>query len=95
MKAAGAPLGPLIPVFLSYVLSCRFPRHLLKQSSSFGFPGRPARRWSESLANLHLLFWLSLTPSSPGGWENFGPWPVAAYALANAAAVAYYILAAH
>ncbi len=87
-------LGPLIPVFLSYVLSFVFlgiywsNHHHLFQAVQ-RVDGRIL--W----ANLHLLFWLSLTPFVTG-WmgENFGPWPVAAYGVVlMLAAVAYYILA--
>ena len=87
-------LGPLIPVFLSYVLSFVFlgiywsNHHHLFQAVQ-RVDGRIL--W----ANLHLLFWLSLTPFVTA-WmgENFGPWPVAAYGVVlMLAAVAYYILA--
>ena len=87
-------LGPLIPVFLSYVLSFVFlgiywsNHHHLFQAVQ-RIDGRIL--W----ANLHLLFWLSLTPFVTA-WmgENFGPWPVAAYGVVlMLAAVAYYILA--
>ena len=93
-EASWRALGPLIPVFLSYVLSFVFlgiywsNHHHLFQAVQ-RVDGRIL--W----ANLHLLFWLSLTPFVTG-WmgENFGPWPVAAYGVVlMLAAVAYYILA--
>ena len=93
-EASWRALGPLIPVFLSYVLSFVFlgiywsNHHHLFQAVQ-RIDGRIL--W----ANLHLLFWLSLTPFVTG-WmgENFGPWPVAAYGVVlMLAAVAYYILA--
>jgi uncharacterized membrane protein len=46
-------------------------------------------------ANLHLLFWLSLTPFVTGwmGENHFAPWPVALYgAVLLCAAIAYTIL---
>ena len=47
-------------------------------------------------ANLHLLFWLSLTPFVTGwmGHTSFAAWPVALYGTIQLlAAVAYFILA--
>ena len=86
LKAPKAPdleaLAPLIPVFLSYVLSFVFVgiywnnhHHLLQAAQQVN--GRVL--W----ANLHLLFWLSLTPfvTSWMGETNFGAWPVAAYGV--------------
>ncbi len=90
-----AALRPLIPIFLSYVLSFVFVgiywnnhHHLLQLVEHVD--GRIL--W----ANLHLLFWLSLTPFATAwmGENRFAPWPVAVYgALLFFAAVAYYILA--
>jgi uncharacterized membrane protein len=93
----GAGLGalrPLIPVFLSYVLSFIFlgiywnnHHHLLQAVRQVN--GRIL--W----ANLHLLFWLSLTPFVTGwmGVNNFAAWPVALYgAVLLCAAIAYFIL---
>jgi TMEM175 potassium channel family protein len=86
-------LPPLIPVFLSYVLSFIFlgiywsnHHHLLQAVQHVD--GRIL--W----ANLHLLFWLSLIPFATA-WmgENFAPWPVALYgAVLTFAACAYYVL---
>ncbi len=90
-----ASLGPLIPIFLSYVLSFIFVgiywsnhHHLL----------HAVRRVNGRIlwANLHLLFWLSLIPFVTGwmGENHFGAWPVAAYGVVLlCAAIAYYILA--
>ena len=93
----GADLGalrPLVPVFLSYVLSFIFVgiywsnhHHLLHAVKRVN--GRVL--W----ANLHLLFWLSLTPFVTGwmGENNFAAWPVALYGVVLlAAAIAYYVL---
>jgi uncharacterized membrane protein len=89
-----AALRPLIPVFLSYVLSFIFigiywsnHHHLLHAVQHVN--GRVL--W----ANLHLLFWLSLTPFVTGwmGENHFAAWPVALYgADLLFAAIAYFIL---
>jgi uncharacterized membrane protein len=87
-------LRPLIPVLLSYVLSFVFVaiywnnHHHLLQAVRF-VNGRIL--W----ANLHLLFWLSLTPfvTSWMGATNFATWPVAMYGVVLLlAAIAYTIL---
>lgn len=87
-------LRPLIPSFLSYILSFIFlgiywsnHHHLLQVVRHVN--GRVL--W----ANLHLLFWLSLTPAITGwmGVTHFSAWPVAIYGIVLfMAAVAYYIL---
>jgi uncharacterized membrane protein len=89
-----AALAPLIPVFLSYVLSFIFVgiywsnhHHLLHAVRHVN--GRVL--W----ANLHLLFWLSLIPFVTGwmGENHFAAWPVALYGVVLlAAAVAYFVL---
>ncbi len=87
-------LRPLIPIFLSYVLSFIFVgiywnnhHHLLKLSHHVN---------GEILwANLHLLFWLSLTPfvTSWMGEHKFAAWPVAVYGVVLlCAGIAFYIL---
>ena len=87
-------LGPLIPVFLSYVLSFIFigiywsNHHHLFQAVRH-VDGRIL--W----ANLHLLFWLSLIPFVTGwmGENHFAAWPVALYGtVLLSAAIAYVIL---
>ncbi len=87
-------LRPLIPVFLSYVLSFVFlgiywnnHHHLLQAIKHVD--GRVL--W----ANMHLLFWLSLTPFVTAwmGENRFATWPVALYGVVLLlAAVAYFIL---
>src|SRR5215216_3294670 len=87
-------LRPLIPVFLSYVLSFIFVgiywnnhHHLFHAVEHVD--GRIL--W----ANLHLLFWLSLIPFVTGwmGENHFSTWPVACYgAVLLFAAIAYFIL---
>jgi uncharacterized membrane protein len=89
-----AALRPLIPVFLSYVLSFVFlgiywsnHHHLLQAIKHVD--GRVL--W----ANLHLLFWLSLIPFATAwmGENRFAPWPVAVYGVVLLlAAIAYFIL---
>lgn len=73
-------LVPLIPVFLSYVLSFVFVgiywnnhHHLFQAVQQVN----GAVLW----ANLHLLFWLSLVPFVTGwmGENHFAAWPVALY----------------
>jgi uncharacterized membrane protein len=93
-QADPGALAPLVPAFLSYVLSFVFVgiywnnHHHLFQA---------ARRVSGGVlwANLHLLFWLSLVPfvTNWTGETNFGDWPVAAYgAVMLLAGFAYWIL---
>jgi uncharacterized membrane protein len=87
-------LRPLLPVFLTYVLSFVYlgiywnnHHHLLHATTRVN--GRIL--W----ANLHLLFWLSLVPFTTGwmGENHFAPLPSAAYgAVLLLAAVAYTIL---
>ena len=89
-----AALQPLIPLFLSYVLSFVYVgiywnnhHHLLQAIKQVD--GRDL--W----ANLHLLFWLSLIPFVTGwvGENDFAAWPMALYgAILLGAAVAYFIL---
>lgn len=94
-KAELASLKPVIPVFISYVLSFLYVaiywnnhHHLLHAVEKVTGPVL----W----ANIHLLFWLSLVPFVTGwmGENNFATWPVAVYGFVLLmAAVAYYILA--
>lgn len=89
-----AALKPLLPVFLTYVLSFIYlgiywnnHHHLLKAARRVN----AAMMW----ANLHLLFWLSLFPFVTGwmGENHFTPAPTALYgAVMLLAAIAYYIL---
>ncbi|HEY3444217.1 MAG TPA: TMEM175 family protein [Paludibaculum sp.] len=89
-----AALRPLIPVFLSYVLSFVYVgiywnnhHHLFHSTQKVS----AAILW----ANLHLLFWLSLFPFCTA-WmgDNYGTAaPTAAYrGVLLMAAIAYYIL---
>jgi len=89
-----AALGPLLPVFLSYVLSFLYVgiywnnHHHLFQAVKHITGGV---LW----ANLHLLFWLSLFPFVTGwmGENHFAPVTVALYGgVLFLAAVSYTIL---
>jgi uncharacterized membrane protein len=91
-----AALRPLIPVFLSYVVSFIYigiywnnHHHLLHATQHVN----GATLW----ANLHLLFWLSLVPFTTG-WisENkLAGWPVAVYGIVLLmAGLAYFVLTA-
>lgn len=92
--ASLAALRPLLPVFLSYVLSFAYVgiywnnhHHLLQAAHKVD--GRVL--W----ANLHLLFWLSLLPFASGwmGENRFQGLPVLLYGLDMVgAATAYYLL---
>jgi uncharacterized membrane protein len=87
-------LVPLIPVFLSYVLSFVYlgiywnnHHHMLHTCKKVTGP----ILW----ANLHLLFWLSLVPFITGwmGENHFGAVPSALYGVVLLmAAIAYWIL---
>jgi len=87
-------LMPLLPVFLSYVLSFVYVgiywnnhHHMLHAST--GVSG--AMLW----ANLHLLFWLSLFPFATGwmGETHFTVAPTVLYGVVLLmAAIAYYLL---
>lgn len=89
-----ADLRPLVPVFLSYVLSFIYigiywnnHHHML--SSTRHISGGVL--W----ANLHLLFWLSLVPFATGwmGENHFAPATLAVYGVALLMpGVAYWIL---
>ncbi len=87
-------LKPLIPVYLSYVLSFLYiaiywnnHHHMLQLTTSVN----GTVLW----ANLHLLFWLSLLPFTTGwmGENHFERWPTVLYgANLLLCAVAYYVL---
>ncbi len=92
--AGWGALRPLLPVFLTYVLSFVFlgiywnnHHHMLHLADRIN----GGILW----ANLHLLFWLSLVPFVTGwmGENHFAAVPTAAYgAVLLMAAVAYTIL---
>ena len=90
-----ASLKPLIPKFLSYILSFIYlgiywnnHHHMLHAVKEVN----GASLW----ANLHLLFWLSLVPFVTAwmGENHFTKWPVALYGMVLLmAAISYTILA--
>ncbi len=89
-----ADLRPLLPVFLSYVLS--FVYLAIYWNNHHHLIGA-ARRVHGGImwANLHLLFWLSLVPfvTSWIGVNHQAGWPTALYgAVLLMAAVSYFIL---
>jgi uncharacterized membrane protein len=89
-----AALMPLVPVFLSYVLSFIYVgiywnnhHHMLHACGTV--------TGSVLWANLHLLFWLSLIPFTTGwmGENHFATLPAAAYGFVLLmAAIAYWVL---
>jgi len=92
--ANASALRPLLPVFMSYVLSFVYlgiywnnHHHMFQAADRVG----GAVLW----ANLHLLFWLSLFPFVTDwmGENHFAPLPTALYGgVLLMAAVAYWIL---
>jgi uncharacterized membrane protein len=89
-----AALAPLVPVFLSYVLS--FVMIGIYWNNHHHLFHAVHRISGGALwANLHLLFWLSLVPFVTGWMDenHFAPLTVAAYgAVLIGAAIAYTIL---
>jgi uncharacterized membrane protein len=89
-----ASLRPVLPVFLSYLLSFVYigiywnnHHHLLHATQRVN----GATLW----ANLHLLFWLSLIPFATAWMDDnqFASWPVAVYGIVMLfAGVAYFVL---
>jgi uncharacterized membrane protein len=87
-------LRPIVPVFLTYVMSFVYlgiywnnHHHMLYVTEHIN--GKIL--W----ANMHLLFWLSLVPFVTGwmGENHFAPLPTAVYGgVLLAAAIAYYVL---
>ena len=92
--ADASALAPLVPVFLTYVLSFVYlgiywnnHHHMLHATDRIN--GKIL--W----ANLHLLFWLSLVPFTTGwmGENHFEALPTAVYGVVLlASAIAYYVL---
>ncbi|MCB8932542.1 MAG: TMEM175 family protein [Fimbriimonadaceae bacterium] len=87
-------LAPLLPVFLSYLLSFVYlaiywnnHHHMLQTTRKVSGP----MLW----ANLHLLFWLSLVPFTTGwmGENHFSAAPAGVYGIVLfMAAIAYFLL---
>jgi len=88
-------LKPLIPVFISYVLSFIYVGiYWNNHHHLFHVVERVDGKllW----ANLHLLFWLSLFPFATGwmGENHFSTWPVALYGVVLLmAGISYFIMA--
>lgn len=90
-----ASLQPLIPIFISYVLSfvniaIYWNNHHHMMHAVHHINGNVL--WK----NVHLLFWLSLFPFVTGwmGENHFSTWPVALYGVVSfMAGLAYYFLA--
>jgi uncharacterized membrane protein len=88
-------LKPLLPVFLSYILSfinigIYWNNHHHMMHAAHKVSGGVL--WT----NAHLLFWLSLIPFTSGwmGENHFATWPVVFYGLVlMLAGIAYYFLA--
>ena len=90
---AGA-LAPLVPVFLTYVLSFVFVA-LYWNNHHHLFHAVHKVNGATLWANMHLLFWLSLVPFVTAwmGENHFAPVPVAAYGVVLlGSAVAYFIM---
>ena len=87
-------LQPLVPVFLSYLLSFIYigiywnnHHHMLQSVHKVN----GTALW----ANMHLLFWLSLVPFATAwmGENHFSQWPIIVYGfILLMAAIAYYVL---
>jgi uncharacterized membrane protein len=96
-----ASLKPLLPVFLSYVLSfLNIAIYWNNHHHTFHITSKV--NGSILWTNIHLLFWLSLFPFAAGwmGENNFAKWPVVLYGVISfMAGMAYYwlvhCLAAH
>src|SRR5260221_5279014 len=87
-------LAPLVPVFLSYLLSFIFTG-IYWSNHHHMFHAVHHINGATLWANLHLLFWLSLVPFVTGWMDenHFAPVPVAAYGVVLlGAACAYTIL---
>ena len=89
-----AALKPLLPVFLTYVLSFVY-LGIYWNNHHHMFHATKHVTGGILWANLHLLFWLSLFPFATGwmGENHFARTPTAAYGFVLLmAAIAYYIL---
>ena len=82
------------PVFLSYILSFIYVGIYWNNHHHF-FVLTPRINGGIMWANLHLLFWLSLTPFATAwmGEHELQPWPTAVYGLVLlACALAWYVM---
>ena len=87
-------LAQVIPVFLSYILSFVF---LAIYWNNHHHLCQAIEKVNGSIlwANIHLLFWLSLTPFVTAwmGENNFAPLPVALYGIKGKISIVIYITA--
>jgi len=89
-----ADLLPLLPVFLSYVLSFIYVG-IYWNNHHHLFQAAKHVNGQVLWANLHLLFWLSLTPfiTAWAGENDFAEWPMALYGFVLLmSGMAYFIL---
>jgi TMEM175 potassium channel family protein len=89
-----AAIAPLLPIFLSYILSFVY---LAIYWNNHHHMIHTVRRVNGAIlwANMHLLFWLSLIPFATGwmGENSFARLPTALYGVALLMpAIAYYLL---
>ncbi|HMD00862.1 MAG TPA: TMEM175 family protein [Ferruginibacter sp.] len=88
-------LKPMLPIFLSYVLS--FINIAIYWNNHHHMMHAVSKVTGTVLwTNVHLLFWLSLFPFCTAwmGENKFSLWPVVAYGfVATMAGIAYYMLA--
>ena len=85
---------PLLPAFLTYVLSFTF-LGIYWNNHHHMFHAADRINWKIMWANLHLLFWLSLTPFVTAwmGENHYAPVPTALYGIVLlCSAIAYTIL---
>ena len=88
-------LGPILPIFLSYLLSFIYVG-IYWNNHHHMFQAVKHINGQVLWANLHLLFWLSLIPFSTAwmGENQFSTWPVLLYGIILfLAGLAYFILA--
>jgi uncharacterized membrane protein len=87
-------IRPLLPIFLVYVMSFVYVG-IYWNNHHHMFHACERINGAVLWANLHLLFWLSLTPFATGwmGENHFAPLPTAAYGVVLlCSAIAYTIL---
>ncbi|MDB5202339.1 MAG: Integral rane protein [Ferruginibacter sp.] len=92
--AEPANLVPLIPVFISYVLSFVYIG-LYWNNHHHLFQAVDHVNGKILWANIHLLFWLSLLPFATGwmGENHFSQWPVIVYGVVLLmCSIAYFIM---
>jgi uncharacterized membrane protein len=75
-------LRPLIPVFVSYLVSFTFVAIYWNNHHHLLHVAKKVTGWV-MWANMHLLFWLSLVPVVTGwvGEHPYDPWPASAYGI--------------